>query len=80
MWPYLQVLVPLCTVALASALCIGVVSFIFRALKASGITTEDDESTSWCPRLLAFSRTTSGRERSAPRWLSSITHPARQAR
>jgi hypothetical protein len=28
MWPYLQVLVPLCTVALASALCIGVVSFI----------------------------------------------------
>jgi len=28
MWPYLQVLVPLCAVALASALCIGVVSFI----------------------------------------------------
>jgi hypothetical protein len=28
MWPYLHVLVPLCTVALASALCIGVVSFI----------------------------------------------------
>jgi hypothetical protein len=27
MWPYLEVLVP-CTVALASALCIGVVSFI----------------------------------------------------
>jgi hypothetical protein len=26
MWPYLQVLVPLCTVALTSALCIGVVS------------------------------------------------------
>ena len=28
MWPYLQMLVPLCTVALDSALCIGVVSFI----------------------------------------------------
>jgi RNA polymerase sigma-32 factor len=28
MWPYLQVLVPLCAVAFASALCIGVVSFI----------------------------------------------------
>ncbi len=28
MWPYLQVLLPLCTVALAGALCIGVVSFI----------------------------------------------------
>ena len=28
MWPYLQVLVPLCTVALASARCIGGVSFI----------------------------------------------------
>jgi hypothetical protein len=28
MWPYLQVLVPLSTVALASAVCIGVVSFI----------------------------------------------------
>jgi hypothetical protein len=28
MWPYLQLLLPLCTVGLASALCIGVVSFI----------------------------------------------------
>jgi hypothetical protein len=28
MWPYLQMLAPLCTIALASALCIGVVSFI----------------------------------------------------
>jgi hypothetical protein len=28
MWPYLQVLVPLCAVGLAGALCIGVVSFI----------------------------------------------------
>jgi hypothetical protein len=28
MWLYLQVLLPLCTVTLAGALCIGVVSFI----------------------------------------------------
>jgi hypothetical protein len=28
MWPYLQVLVPLCAVGLAGTLCIGVVSFI----------------------------------------------------
>ena len=28
MWPYLRVLLHLCTVALAGALCIGVVSFI----------------------------------------------------
>ena len=27
MWPYLQVLIPLCAVGLAGALCIGVVSF-----------------------------------------------------
>jgi hypothetical protein len=28
MWPYFQVLVPLCAVGLAGAVCIGVVSFI----------------------------------------------------
>jgi hypothetical protein len=37
MWPYLQVLVPLCTVALASALCIAVVSFILGHSKPQGI-------------------------------------------
>jgi hypothetical protein len=33
MWPYLQVLVSLCAVGLAGALCIGVVSFILRHSK-----------------------------------------------
>ncbi len=33
MWPYLQMLVSLCTVALATALCLGVVSFILKHSK-----------------------------------------------
>ena len=45
MWPYLHVLVPLCTVALASALCIGVMSFILGSLRHKPMVFKPNRST-----------------------------------